>query len=79
MTTITINIDEQTIIDDFAKIVGYSDVDPFTRNVNPKTTTEFVKDYLVKYISNSVSKKRSKEAVTAIIKDTEISVVDKIS
>jgi hypothetical protein len=59
MTTITINISDDSVVDDFAKASGYSAVNPITGQANTKTAEEFIKDYFVKLISSRVGQVRS--------------------
>lgn len=79
MTTITINISEQAVVDDYAKLSGYLAVSPLTGVPNPQTATEFVKDKIAKNICDTVCRLRSKQAVADAISTTENLINSKIT
>jgi hypothetical protein len=58
MTTITININDDSVVDDLAAVTGYLAVNPLTQVANPKTKPEHIKDVLVKNIIGQVTRKR---------------------
>jgi hypothetical protein len=70
MTTITINISDNSVVDDLALTMGYLAVNPLTQQPNPKTKAEHIKDVLTtRLIAQVVNKRRNPTQAEADVKE----------
>lgn len=63
MITITLEINDDSLINDFASALGYNSKSPMTGKDNPQSPAEFTQVALAKHMANVTSRKNRFQAM----------------